>query len=123
MQTGVLEPDGLSGSQLTLGSVRYEEGAYVRIQQVKPSDEFAGRVTVKGGLRDHEMDRSLVLMTDTPCLTSASGFEDRVAEAAQDQGLRHQSGWIIFDEKNRLDGQSICTKKEPAPVTTGLGGR
>jgi len=124
LQTDVLVPHGLSDIPFTLGSVRYEESAYLRIEELKPGDEFTGAVIVHHGFRDNQLDRPLELMTDAPRLPSASGFQDRVAEAAQDQGLRHQSGWIIFDKKNRLDGHAVCTRNYFwAGWRQGLGGR
>jgi hypothetical protein len=74
---------------------------------MKPSDEFTGAVIVHNGLRDHQMDWPWELVTDAPSVTSAGGFQDLVAEAAQNQGLRYQSGCIIFNKKNRLDGHAV----------------
>jgi hypothetical protein len=83
---------------------------------MKPADEFTGEVVVHHGCRDHKMDRPLELVADAPGFTSARGFQDRVAEAAQDQGLRYPSGWIIFDKKNSLHGHAVFSKKLSAPV-------
>jgi hypothetical protein len=41
-------------------------------------------------------------MADAPSLASAGGLQDRVAEAAEDQGLRYQMGGIVFDQENGL---------------------
>jgi len=83
---------------------------------LKPSDESAGAVIVPTGFHQDEVDRPTVPHAGAPGLTSARGFQDRVAEATQDQGLRHQTGWIMFDKKNGLDGDSVFTKKSSAPV-------
>jgi hypothetical protein len=58
------------------------------MQALKPCDEFAGAAAVQNGFCQDNVDWSLVLMADAPNLTSAGGFQDRVAKAAQDQGLR-----------------------------------
>jgi hypothetical protein len=111
LKTGVLVPYGLSVSPFILGSVRYKKSANLRAQELKPSDESPVVVIVPTGFHQYEVDRPSVLNAGAPSLTSAGGFQDRVAEATQDQGLRHQSGWIMFDKKNGLDGDSVFTKK------------
>ena len=55
------------------------------MQKLKPSDEFDGTVIVKIGHHQYEVDRPLMLVAGTPSVTSAIGFQDRVAKAAQDQ--------------------------------------
>ena len=111
MKTGVLVPYRLSVSPFHLGSVRHKKSANLRAQQLKPSDESVGALFVPAAFHHYEVYRHTVLDAGAPGLTSAGGFQDRVAEATQDQGLRHQSGWIMFDNKNGLDGDSVFTKK------------
>jgi hypothetical protein len=77
------------------------------VQELKPSDESAGTVVDKIGFHQNEVDRPLVLVAGTPSVISATGFQDRVAKAAKNQGPCYEGGCVIFDEKNGLHRPSV----------------
>lgn len=122
MQTGVLVLHGLSYIQFAMRTARYEQGAYVRIEKLQSGDEFAGAAIVHHSFCDNQMDRPWELVTDAPGVTPAGGFQHRVAEAAKNQGLRHESGGIIFDQKNRLDGHAVLPGNILRRMATGPRG-
>jgi hypothetical protein len=77
------------------------------MDELKPGDELAVTGLIQTGFHHYDMDRSTVLSTNAPSLTSASGFEDCVAKAAQNQRSSYESGCIIFDEENGLYRPSV----------------
>ena len=61
----------------------------MRADELKPSNEVVGVVIVQNDLRYDQVDRPRVLAANAPSLTSANGFENRVAEGTQNQGERY----------------------------------
>ena len=55
------------------------------MQKLKPSNEFDGTVILQNGVQQHEVDWPMVLVAGTPTVTSAIGFQDRIAKAVQNQ--------------------------------------
>ena len=51
------------------------------------------------GFHHYEADSPRVLTANTPSFATATGFQDRVAKAAKNQGPYYESGCVIFDEK------------------------
>jgi hypothetical protein len=89
LKKGALAGHGLYVSQFTWGCIAEKKSAYLRANELKPSEEFAKAVTVQNSLRQYEVDRSLVLAADAPSLTSAIGFQHRVAKGTEDHGQGH----------------------------------
>ena len=89
LKKGALAGHGLSVSQFTWGRIAEKKSAYLRANELKPSEEFAKAVTVQNSIRQYEVDRSLVLAADAPSLASAIDFQHRVAKGTQAHGQGH----------------------------------
>ena len=67
------------------------------MDELKPSEKLVGTVMVQAGFHHYEADRPGVLTAEAPSLSSATGFQDRVAKAAHRQAQRQQIGGIAFE--------------------------
>src|SRR5882724_6512728 len=82
------------------------------MDELKPSEKFVGTlIRVQAGFHHYELDRTRVPTANAPSLTSAIGFQDRVAKAAQNQGPCHETGCVIFDKQNSLHGALRLTDR------------
>jgi hypothetical protein len=59
-------------------------------------------VILQNRFQHYEVDRPLVLLAGEPRLTFVAGFQDGVAKAVEQQGLRDQIGWIAFNQEDGL---------------------
>ena len=74
------------------------------MDELQPSEKFAGTVMIQTGFHHYETDRARVLTADAPSLASVAGFQDRVSKAVKNQGPRNESCGIVFNQEDGLHG-------------------
>jgi len=82
---------------------------------LNPTDEFDGTFLFQNGFGQYEVDRPNVLNAGTPGLVSATGFQDRVAKAAKNQGLRYQRGWVALDKEDGRHKSAFWLARDHGP--------
>jgi len=78
------------------------------MDELQPSEKFAGTVMIQTGFHHNEADRPRVLTADAPSLASVTGFQDRVSKAVKNQGPRYESCGIVFNQEDGLHGAATA---------------
>jgi len=104
LQPGLMVAPALFVDQPTWGVVRHEEGVYLRVYKLEPSDKINRAVIAVNRFRHHEVDRPLVIVADAPSLTSATRFQDPESKGAQNERPSYERCWIVFYYEGNLHG-------------------